>query len=154
MPPSVIESMRTATRPALAYGVPITTNCVVLKKMRAVATRRTPLGVVVTTGSRTVTPLTVCGNDDAAARVRSASVTVNEKFDDGVLVATAGTDAVTDGSGVAERVVVGLGEALIDDAVGLGRGNTTREGTHPRAAKTTARITRARTASRTSEATP
>jgi len=115
--------------------------------MRAVATRRTPLVVVVTTGSLTVTPFTVCGNEDSAARVSSASVRVNLKFDDGVLVATAGADAVAVLAGV------GVGELFVA-AAGLGRGNTTRAGTHPRTAKNTARITRARTARRASEATP
>jgi len=82
--------------------------------------------------------------------VSSASVTVSVKFDDGVLVAKAGPDAVATGGGVAESVGEGLGEALIGDAVGLGRGNTTREGPHPRTAKNTATITTPSIASRAS----
>ena len=46
------------------------------KNTRALAVRRTPLAVVRTTGSRTVTPLTVCGNDGRGGRVSWASVTV------------------------------------------------------------------------------
>ncbi len=149
-PPSVMESTRTATRPPVAYGVPIMTNSVVPKNTRAVAVRRTLLVVVRTTGSRTVTPLTVCGNDDAAAFVSSASVTVSVKVDCGGFVA----EAVADGTGVTERVGDGLGEALLRATVGLGEGKTTRDGMHPRTNTNAATITMTRSASRASDATP
>src|SRR3990170_5769360 len=112
------------------------TNSVVPKKTRADAVRRTPLVVVRTTGSRTVTPLTVCGNDDAAAFVSSASVTTRVKAVCGAMVAA----ALADGGDVTERVGVALGDAV-------GDGNTTRDGTHPRATTITTRRRRARKAS-------
>jgi len=143
-PPSVIVSTRTATRPALAYGVPVMTNSVVPKKTRALATNRTPLVVVRTTGSRTVTPLTVCGNDEAAACVSSASVTASVKVNGGATVAV----PVAEDRGVAERV----GDAL-PLVVGVGAGKTTLAGTQSRSARTAARITTARSASRASAAT-
>src|SRR5688500_2232454 len=130
-PPSVIESTRTATRPAVACGVPVITNSVVPKNTRADAVRRTPLVVVRTTGSRTVTPLTVCGNADWAALVSSASVTTRLNVVCGAIVAV----RLADGSGVTERVGVALG----GDAVAVGDGNTTRDGTHPRVTTITAR---------------
>jgi len=127
-PPRVTASTRTATRPALAYGTPVITNCTAPKKMTfAVAVRRTPLVVVRTTGSRTVTPFTVCGNDDAAAVVSSASVTVSVNADDGVAVAV----AVADGVGVTERV----GDALRAATLAVGGGKTTRDGTQSRATR-------------------
>src|SRR5258706_7879575 len=139
-PPRVTESTRTATRPALAYGAPVMTNCVVPKNTFALATRRTPLGVVRTTGSRTVTPLTVCGNDDAAALVSSASVTVSVKADGAVLVAL----AVGDGSGVTER----LGDALRGAALALGDGKTTPDRTQSRVGTDTTRVKTASNARR------
>ena len=124
-PPRVTESTRTATRPALAYGAPVITNCTAPKKMTfAVAVRRTPLVVVLTTGSRTVTPFTVCGNEEAAAFVSSASVTVRLNADGGVVVGV----AVADGVGVTERV----GDALRTATVAVGDGKTTRDGTQSR----------------------
>jgi len=144
-PPSVTESTRTATRPPLAYGVPIITNSVVPKNTRADAVSRTFVVVVSTMGSRTVTPLTVCGNDDAAAFVSSASVTVSVNVDGGAIVAV----PLADGLGVTERV----GGALLDDAVGLGDGKTTRDGAQSRASRNTATITTARSVSRASDAT-
>src|SRR5688500_20243466 len=99
------------------------TNSVVPKKTRADAVRRTPLVVVRTTGSRTVTPLTVCGNADCAAFVSSASVTTRAKAVWGAIVAV----RLADGSGVTERV----GVALAADAAGVGDGTTTRDRTHP-----------------------
>jgi len=101
--------------------------------------------VVRTTGSRTVTPLTVCGNDDAAAFVSSASVTVSVKAVCGAIVAV----LLADGSGVTERVGVALGE----DAVAVGDGNTTRDGRQSRATKNTTMITRARHPIRATDAT-
>lgn len=135
-PPSVTESTRTATRPSLAYGVPVITKSVVPKKKRAVAVSRTLLVVVRTTGSRTVTPLTVWGNEDAAALVSSASVTVNVKVDDEA-VGDADGRAETDGDGVA----VGVWLADRD-------GKTTRDGVQSRTSKTSATITSAGSASR------
>lgn len=142
-PPRVTESTRTATRPALANGAPVMTNCTAPKKMMfAVAVKRTPLVVDRTTGSRTVTPFTVCGNEDAAAVVRSASVTVSANADDGVAVAV----RVADGAGVTERV----GEALRTATLAVGDGKTTREGTQSRATRKTTRIPTAKNASRMS----
>ena len=139
-PPSVTESTRTATRPALAYGVPVSTNSVVPKNTRADAVSRTFVVVVRTMGSRTVTPLTVCGNDDAAAFVSSASVTVSVNVDGGAIVAV----PLADGSGGTERV----GGALLGEAVGLGDGKTTRDGAQSRTRRNTKAITTARSASR------
>jgi hypothetical protein len=93
----------------------------------AVAVRRTPLVVVRTTGSRTVTPFTVCGTEDAAAAVSSASVTVSVNADDGVAVAV----AVAEGVGVTERV----GDALRAATLAVGGGKTTRDGTQSRATR-------------------
>jgi hypothetical protein len=106
------------------------TNSVVPKNTRADAERRTPLVVVRTTGSRTVTPLTVCGKEDAAAFVSSASVTVRVNSVCGAIVAV----RLADGSGVTERA----GVALASDAVG--DGNTTRDGSQSRATKITTNI--------------
>jgi hypothetical protein len=111
------------------------------KKKRAVAVRRTLLVVVRTTGSRTVTPLTVCGNEDAAALVSSASVTVRVKLD-GVALALGDGRAETAGDAVA------LGVCVID-----GDGNTTRDGVQSRTARTTASSTTARSAIRASDPT-
>src|SRR5687767_12829656 len=121
------------------------TNSVVPKNTRADAVRRTPLIVVRTTGSRTVTPLTVCGNDDCAALVRSASVTTRLKAVCGAIVAV----RLADGSGVTERAGVALG----GDAVAVGDGNTTRDGTHPRVRTIRTRRRSARNASRATEPT-
>ena len=110
------------------------------KRMRADAVNRTFVVVVRTMGSRTVTPLTVCGNDEAAAFVSSASVTVSVNVDGGAVVAV----PLADGSGVAERV----GGAPFGDEVGLGDGKTTRDGAHSRTSRNTAAITTARSASR------
>jgi hypothetical protein len=121
------------------------TNSVVPKNTRADALRRTPLDVVRTTGSRTVTPLTVCGNDDAAAFVSSASVTVRENAVCGAIVAV----PLTDGGGVVDRVGVALGE----EAVAVGEGNTTRDGTHSRETRNTPRRKSARHPSRATEPT-
>lgn len=141
-PPRVTESTRTATRPALAYGAPVITNWVVPKKTFAVAVRRTPLAVVLTTGSCTVTPLTVCGNDDAAAVVSSASVTVRVKVDCGA--------TVVDGRGVTDAV----GVELTGEAVGVGDVKTTRDGTHSRTTANPTMNTTARSASRARDLTP
>ena len=121
------------------------TNSVVPKNTRADAVRRTPLVVVRTTGSRTVTPLTVCGNDDCAAFVSSASVTIEENAVCGAIVAV----PLADGRGVTERVGVALG----GDAVAVGDGNTTRDGTQPRETTITARSRSARKASRATDPT-
>jgi|SRR5687768_5376847 len=121
------------------------TNSVVPKNTRADAERRTPLVVVRTTGSRTVTPLTVCGNDDWAAFVRSASVTTRLKVVCGAIVAV----RLAVGSGVTERVGVALG----GDAVVVGDGNTTRDGTQPRVTTIRTRSRSARKASRATDPT-
>src|SRR5688500_5819523 len=121
------------------------TNSVVPKNTRADAVRRTPLVVVRTTGSRTVTPLTVCGNDDAAALVSSASVTVRENAVCGATVAV----PLTVGRGVIERVGVALG----GEAVAVGEGNTTRDGTQSRETRNTASSSSARNPSRTTDPT-
>jgi len=127
-PPRLTESTRTATRPALAYGAPVITNCTAPKKMTfAVAVRRTPLVVVLTTGSRTVTPFTVYGKEESAAFVSSASVTVSVNADDGVAVAV----RVANGVGVTERV----GDALRTATLAVGEGKTTRDGTQSRATR-------------------
>lgn len=118
------------------------TNCVVPKKTFAVAVSRTPPAVVLTTGSRTVTPLTVCGNEDAAAFVSSASVIVRVKVDGGVTVG--------DGRGVAERV----GVALDGESVGLGDEKTTREGPQSRTTAKPTMNTTASNASRAKDLTP
>jgi hypothetical protein len=76
-----------------------------------------------------VTPFTVCGNEDAAALVRSASVTVKVNADDGVAVAVA--VEVADAVGVTERV----GDALRTATVAVGDGKTTRDGTQSRATR-------------------
>ena len=145
-PPRVTESTRTATRPALANGAPVMTNCTAPKKMTfAVAVRRTPLVVVLTTGSRTVTPFTVCGNEDAAAAVSSASVTVSVNADDGVAVAV----GVADGVGVTERV----GDALRGAMVGVGEGKTTRDGTQSRVSRKATATPAARNATRAADLT-
>jgi hypothetical protein len=145
-PPRVTESTRTATRPALAYGAPVITNCTAPKKTTfAVAVRRTPLVVVLTTGSRTVTPFTVCGNEDAAAFVSSASVTVSVNAEDGVLVAV----GLTDGLGVIERV----GDALRTATVAVGDGKTTRDGTQSRVSRKATTIPAARNATRAADLT-
>jgi hypothetical protein len=124
------------------------TNSVVPKNRLAVAVRRTPLDVVRTTGSRSVTPLTVCGNEDAAAFVSSASVTVSVNLGWGTIVA----GPVAEGSGGTDRVGVALSAETVGFA--LGAGKATRDGTHPRITANTTRITTARNASRASEATP
>ena len=121
------------------------TNSVVPKNTCADAVSRTPLVVVRTTGSRTVTPLTVCGKDDDAAFVSSVSVTVSVKTAGGAIVAL----PLADGSGVTERV----GVALPGDEVALGDGKTTRDGTQSRVARNATRITSARTPSRATEPT-
>jgi len=145
-PPRVTVSTRTATRPSLAYGAPVITNCTAPKKMTfAVAVKRTPLVVVLTTGSRTVTPFTVCGNEDAAAFVSSASVTVRVNADDGVVVAV----GVADGVGVTERV----GDALRTATVAVGDGKTTRDGTQSRVSRNARRIPAARNAIRAADLT-
>src|SRR5512132_1452416 len=145
-PPRVTESTRTATRPALAKGAPVITNCTAPKKMTfAVAVRRTPLVVVLTTGSRTVTPFTVCGNEDAAALVSSASVTVSVNADDGVAVAV----EVADGVGVTERV----GDALRRATVVVGDGKTTRDGTQSRVSRKATTTPAARSAIRAADLT-
>jgi len=147
-PPRVTESTRTATRPALAYGAPVMTNCTAPKKMTfAVAVRRTPLVVVLTTGSRTVTPFTVCGNEDAAALVSSASVTVSVNADDGVAVAVA--VEVADGVGVTERV----GDALRRATFAVGDGKTTRDGTQSRVSRKATSTPAARNATRAADLT-
>ncbi len=140
----MIESTRTATRPELVYGVPVMTNSVVPKKTRADAVRRTPLEVVRTTGSRTVTPLTVCGNDDDAAFVSSASVTTSVNDVCGAIVAL----ALADGVGVTERVGVVL------PGVAVGDGKTTRDGTQSRVTTITTRRTSAKNPSRATAPTP
>jgi hypothetical protein len=141
-PPSVTESTRTATFPALAYGAPVMTNCVVPKNTFAVAVSRTPPEVVLTTGSWTVTPLTVCGNEEAAAFVSSASVTVRVKV--------VGAVAVGDGRGVGD----GVGVALAGDTVGDGDGRTTRDGPQSRTTANPTMKTMARSASRPRDLTP
>jgi hypothetical protein len=118
------------------------TNCVVPKKTFAVAVSRTPPAVVLTTGSRTVTPLTVCGKEDAAAFVSSASLTVRVKIDDGVTAA--------DGRGVGN----GVGVAVPGETLGLDDGKTTRAGPQPRTTANPTMKTTARTASRASDLTP
>src|SRR5216683_905021 len=100
------------------------TKSVVPKNRRADAVSRTLVVVVCTTGSRTVTPLTVCGNDDVAAFVSSASVTVSVNVDGGVGLADGGTERV--------------GGALLGAAVGLGDRKTTREGAQSRTTRNTA----------------
>jgi hypothetical protein len=145
-PPRVTVSTRTATRPSLAYGAPVITNCTAPKKMTfAVAVKRTPLVVVLTTGSRTVTPFTVCGNEDAAAFVSSASVTVSVNADDGVFVAV----GVADGMGVIEDV----GDALRAATVAVGDGKTTRDGTQSRVSRRAATIPAARNTTRAADFT-
>src|SRR6185503_1734140 len=119
------------------------TNSVVPKNTRADAVRRTPFVVVRTTGSRTVTPLTVCGNDDAAAFVSSASVTTRVKAVCGAIVAV----PLAEGRGVTERVGVALG----GDAVGDGK--TTRDGTQSRVTMNTTRSRSARKPSRATDPT-
>jgi hypothetical protein len=57
--------------------------------------------------------------------------------------------AVADGRGDTEW----LGEGLTGEAVGVGSGKTTRDGTQSRTARTRARITTARRASRANAAT-
>ena len=121
------------------------TNSVVPKNTRADAERRTPLVVVRTTGSRTVTPLTVCGNDDCAAFVSSASVTTRVNAAWGATVAV----RLADGSGVTARV----GVALAGAAVVVGDGNTTRDGTQPRVTTIAPRSSSARKASRATDPT-
>jgi hypothetical protein len=116
------------------------TNWVVPKKTFAVAVSRTPPAVVLTTGSRAVTPLTVCGKEEAAAFVSSSSVTVSVKVDGGV--------AVADGRGD------GVGVGLPSETVGVGDGNTTRAGSQPRTTANPTMKTTARSASRARDFTP
>jgi hypothetical protein len=137
-PPRVTESTRTATFPALAYGAPVITNCVVPKKTFAVAVSRTPAVVVLTTGSCTVTPLMVCGNEEAAAFVSSSSVTVRVNVDGGV--------ALADGRAVGDDDGVG-------DTVGVGNVKTTRDGPQSRTTKNPTTNTAASKASRTRDLT-
>jgi hypothetical protein len=108
------------------------------KKTFAVAVRRTPPVVVLTTGSCTVTPLTVCGNEEAAAFVSSSSVTVRVNVD--------GEVALVDGRAVSEGDGVG-------DTVGVGDVKTTRDGPQSRTTKNPTMNTAARKASRARDLT-
>jgi len=65
--------------------------------------------------------------------------------DGGAIVAV----PLADGSGVTERV----GGVLLGDAVGLGDGNTTRDGAQSRTRRNTTTITTARRASRAKDNT-
>jgi hypothetical protein len=111
------------------------------KKTFAVAVSRTPPAVVLTMGSCTVTPLTVCGKEDAAAFVSSASVTVRVKVVCGVTVG--------DGRGVTDAVGIALGEI-----VGVGDEKTTRDGPQPRKTANPMMNAMPRTASRARDLTP